>query len=158
MKPETRDAYYETEAVIDHYLWNKNTPPFVAKNLIQHFGISNPSPAYIEAVANAFAQGVYEADGVDFGDGKWGDMTATVAAILLDREATSVVLDADPAHGGLREPMVKIISLMRSMEYTRTDWARNAYPVLRRYMVDVLGQAPYEVRTVLASIASVSRQ
>jgi len=86
-------------------------------------------------------------NGVAFGTQVWGDMAATIAAILLDREATTVVLDADPAHGSLREPLVKVISLMRNLDYTRTSLARNAYPVLRRGMVDVLGQAPYEVST-----------
>jgi hypothetical protein len=30
LKPETRDAYYETEAVIDHYMHHPNAAPFVS--------------------------------------------------------------------------------------------------------------------------------
>ena len=40
-----------------------------------------------------------------------------VAAILLDKEARSLVLDADAAHGQLREPLVKLYHFLRSMEY-----------------------------------------
>jgi uncharacterized protein (DUF1800 family) len=112
--PEARDAYYETEAVIDEYLYNDNTPPFVSKVMIQHFGISNPSPRYIELVATSFKDGQFTwTDGNNsetFGAGEYGDMAATVAAILLDSESTSVSLDADPSQGcwddeklGLRE-------------------------------------------------------
>ena len=150
--PQTRDAYYETEDIIDHYLHNSNTPPFVSKLLIQHFGISNPSPRYIETVANSFKDGLYTwtdpGNGthiIEFGEGIWGDLASTVAAIVLDREATTVVLDADPAHGSIREPWLKVVGMMRSLEYTRTDIARNQYPVLRTGMVDIIGQAPYEV-------------
>merc|ERR1719223_1901943 len=60
-----------------------------------------------------------------FGSGEYGSMEATVAAIMLDREARNVLLDADPSHGSLREPLLKYMSLMRSMNYA-TD-----QPVIR---------------------------
>jgi len=107
-----RDAQYETEAVLSYFLNHANTPPFVAYRMIQRFGVSNPSPRYIEAVATAFADGVYGG----FGNGTRGDMAATVAAILLDREAKSTVLDVDPGHGSLREPLLKIMHVLRAME------------------------------------------
>lgn len=154
--PEDRDAYYETDAVIDHTLHNENTPPFVSKLLIQHFGISNPSPRYIKTVATAFRDGKYTwADGssgssVEYGTGEWGDMSATIAAIMLDREATTAVLDADPVHGSIREPLVKVVSMMRSLEFERTDIARNTYSVFRNGMSDYLGQMPYEAPNVFS--------
>jgi len=103
--PEGRDAAYETDAVLDNYLYHPNTPPFVATSLIQRFGISNPSPRYISQVSTAFKTGVYSKKKlpVSFGNGRYGDLEATIAAILLDREATSVALDADPSAGSLRE-------------------------------------------------------
>ena len=109
---QVRDAQYETEAVLSYFLNHANTPPFVAYRMIQRFGVSNPSPRYIEAVATAFADGVYGG----FGNGTRGDMAATVAAILLDREAKSTVLDVDPGHGSLREPLLKIMHVLRAME------------------------------------------
>lgn len=48
---ENRDAMYETDEVLDTYFWHDNVGPFLAVRLIQRFGISNPSPRYIEAVA-----------------------------------------------------------------------------------------------------------
>ena len=48
---ETRDAIYETDAVLENYLYHDNVAPFLAMRLIQRFGISNPSPRYIEQVA-----------------------------------------------------------------------------------------------------------
>ena len=41
--------------------------------------------------------------------GEYGDMAATVAAILLEPEARSVMLDYDPTFGRLREPLLKVI-------------------------------------------------
>ena len=41
--------------------------------------------------------------------GKYGDMAATIAAILLEPEARSVMLDYDPTFGRLREPLLKVI-------------------------------------------------
>ncbi len=56
-----------------------------------------------------------------FGSGEYGDLAATLACILLDRESSHVILDKDPTHGSLQEPLLKFIRLMRSMEYTQTD-------------------------------------
>jgi cullin-associated NEDD8-dissociated protein 1 len=102
--PEGRDAAYETDSVLDNYFHHPNTPPFVAMRLIQRFGHSNPSPRYISMVSTAFKSGVYDVKKLPtFGNGDYGNLEATVAAILLDREAVSFALDADPSVGSLRE-------------------------------------------------------
>ena len=49
-----------------------NTAPFLASRMIQRFGTSNPSPAYIRAVAEAFRDGTYSSNGVVFGQGEIG--------------------------------------------------------------------------------------
>ena len=77
-----RDPAYETEAVLDSYLYHPNVAPFVATRLIQRFVTSNPSPRYVEAVARAFTNGTH----AGLGTGAYGDLLATTAAILLDRE------------------------------------------------------------------------
>ena len=102
---------------MDHYFFHDNTPPFLASRLIQRLVLSNPDPRYIAVVANAFKTGTYNAGGKIFGSGKYGDMAATFAAIYLDRAARNVLLDADIANGALREPIVKVLALMRSMEF-----------------------------------------
>lgn len=118
-----RDAAWETESVLDHYVTHPNVPPFVAKSLIQRFTTSNPSPRYVETVANAFRNGSYVdgASGETFGTGEYGDLAATVAAILLDREARFATLDADTTHGGNREPLLGLIHFLRAMEYKSRD-------------------------------------
>jgi hypothetical protein len=78
-------AENENSALIDHLFEHENTPPFVAFRLIQRFVSSNPSPRYIKAVATAFKTGTYAGAGhtTTFGAGKYGDLAATIAAVLL---------------------------------------------------------------------------
>jgi hypothetical protein len=144
--PHTRDIYYEVDATIDNIFRSENTAPFISKILIQRFGISNPSPRYIEAVSTAFFDGVYEwTDGTQtfsFGNRKYGNLAATAAAILLDREATSPLVDLDPAGGSLREPLLKVMGVMKSMEYTPTVHDRNEHPKFW-HMQTKIGQMPY---------------
>jgi len=152
--PEVRDAYYEVEAVLDHYVRHDNTAPFVSKLLIQRFGISNPSPRYVETVATAFQAGAYESQNITFGDGKWGNLGATVAAILLDREATSTILDADPAHGSIREPLLKVVGFMRSMDFTRTNHSKLIYPLFEVWAANSrMGQMVWEAPDVFSFFA-----
>lgn len=44
-------AHHETDAVLENYFYNNNVAPFLAMRIIQKFGISNPSPLFIERVA-----------------------------------------------------------------------------------------------------------
>uniref|UniRef100_A0A7S4RIT9 Uncharacterized protein n=2 Tax=Ditylum brightwellii TaxID=49249 RepID=A0A7S4RIT9_9STRA len=108
-----RDAHYETQAVSDHFFYHPNTAPMLAYRIIQRFGISNPSPRYVRTVSEAFISGEYK----NFGSSMYGCLEATIAAALLDREARSVILGADPFHGALKEPLLKVIGVMRSMEF-----------------------------------------
>ncbi len=39
----------------------------------------------------------------------------------MDRESRDVLLDSDPTFGSIREPLVKVISLMRNLNYQQTD-------------------------------------
>ena len=73
---------------------------------------------------SAFKQGKYDNPDPtidDFGDGRYGNLEATVAAIILDPEARSIVIDADPTSGSLVEPMMKITRVMRAMEFETND-------------------------------------
>jgi len=74
----------EVESLIDHLFYHPNTPVNIGKQLIKRFVTSNPSAGYVEAVGNAFRTGTY--DGIQY-SGKYGDLGATVAAILLHPEA-----------------------------------------------------------------------
>ena len=85
---EGRDAYYETEAVLEYFAQHPNVAPFIAHKMIQRLGTSNPSPGYIEAAAVAFTTGSYTAGGQTFGDGRYGSLEALVAAIILEEVRT----------------------------------------------------------------------
>lgn len=93
-------------------------------------------PRHAKAVATAFYTGKF--NGTTY-SGKYGDLGAAVAAILLDSEATSDVINLDPYYGRLREPLMKVMHVLRSMEFKTKDgsemelkavegvWGQNAY-------------------------------
>mmetsp|Transcript_20151 Transcript_20151/g.41987 ORF Transcript_20151/g.41987 Transcript_20151/m.41987 type:complete len:2123 (-) Transcript_20151:67-6435(-) len=136
-----RDATYETDALIDHLLRHPNTAPFISHRLIQRLVTSNPSPRYVGVVAEAFRSGNY----AGVGTGEHGDLAATVAAIFLDREARDVVLDADPAFGLVREPILKLLHFMRSMEFETTPGNEE---LELKTMSSVIGQQIWKSPTV----------
>ncbi len=111
-------AALEVEMLIDHLFWHPSLAPFVSKLMIQRMVTSNPSPRYVSAVATAFRTGTY--GGRTF-SGVYGDMGAAVAAIVLDREARSVLLEADPSFGVIREPLLRVIHVLRAMNYQGND-------------------------------------
>lgn len=88
---------------------HQNVAPFVSMRLIQHFVTSNPSPAYIERVSRVFNNN---------GAGVKGDLISVLKAILLDDEARRVdySLLVEPADGKLKEPLLFITSLIRSLK------------------------------------------
>jgi len=90
---------------------HENTPPFVSRALIQFLITDNPSPAYIERVANVF---------IDDGNGERGNLEAVWKAILLDPEARDVALaDTLPQYGRLRDPYIRLMHLARLLRMDR---------------------------------------
>jgi len=147
MVQDSRDAMFETDAVIDHYFYHPNVAPFISRRIIQRFGISNPSPRYVTQAATAFSTGSYTSLGITFGDGKYGNLGAMLAAIVLDREARSAVLDADPTFGSLREPMIKLMAFLRAMKFKSLD----AVKELSLFdLSTAIGQKPYESPNVFS--------
>lgn len=137
---DIRDGEYEIEAMLDHYFNHPTTAAFVAKALIQRMITSNPGPRYIEVVATAFNTGRYGS----IGSGERGDLAAVSAATFLDREAQSNVLEHDPSHGGLREPLIKVIHILRALELVTPPDAELVY------LKDepILEQRPYNAPSV----------
>jgi len=142
-----RDMYYETDAALDTYFYHPSHAPFLSIRIIQRLaGISNPSPQYIERVSSAYKNGSYVGR---FGSGTYGDLGALTAAALLDPEARSISLDADPLHGHQREPMIKITSFLRSMD--TTFFAPLSAPLYDGAdVVHLIGQAPYRAFSVFS--------
>jgi uncharacterized protein (DUF1800 family) len=99
---------------LDNIFNHPNVGPFVGKILIQHLVKSNPSPAYIERVAAAFAND---------GNGIRGDMQAVISAILLDPEARANDNGGNdqPTDGHLQEPALFIAGMFRAFGGTMTN-------------------------------------
>jgi cullin-associated NEDD8-dissociated protein 1 len=144
---EGRDAHYETEAILKHYVRHPNVAPFLAVRFIKRFGTSNPSPRYVEDVATAFTVGEYTVYGHTYGDGRYGSMEAMIAAIILHDEARTALLDADPTAGSLREPLLKLIAFLRSMEFT----SKSINPEIRlKGLEQKIGQEVYAIPNVFS--------
>ena len=99
---------------LDNIFNHPNVGPFVGKILIQHLVKSNPSPAYIERVAAAFANN---------GSGVRGDMQAVISAILLDPEARANDNGGadQPTDGHLQEPALFIAGMVRAFGGTMSN-------------------------------------
>lgn len=109
------------ESVLDSLMAHPNMAPFIGRQLIQMLVTSNPSPQYTARVAQAFTSGSY----AGFGTGTRGDLTATVAAVLLDADARQENPDAN--FGKLREPIQMFAGVLRALNgatdgQTLTDW------------------------------------
>ena len=81
-----------------------NVGPFIGKQLIQRLVTSNPSPAYVRAVAKVFN---------DNGAGVRGDMKAVVKAVLMHAEARQ----QSNSSGKVREPVLRLSAFLRAFGY-----------------------------------------
>ena len=101
----TPDPDGDLKIALDTLFNHPNLPAFFSKQMIQHLVTSNPSPAYINRVAQ-----VFENDGT----GVRGNLQAVISAILLDSEARDTAsATANPQYGKVREPLLRY-----------TEWAR----------------------------------
>ncbi len=102
----------ELSQVLDALFHHPNTPPVIARQLIQRFVTSNPSPAYIKKIAGVF---------IDNGSGVRGDLGAVIKAILLHHDARGKRFKLDSYFGKLKEPMLKVMQFYRAMETVTSD-------------------------------------
>lgn len=112
--PAGQTAQADLSAVLNVLTSHPNVAPFFSVRLIQHFVTSNPSPSYVQRVAQVFNNN---------GAGVRGDLKAVIKAVLLDPEARSGdTLDATqqpPTAGRLKEPAVLICGLLRALGTSR---------------------------------------
>ncbi|MFN0185976.1 MAG: DUF1800 family protein [Aquabacterium sp.] len=99
------DPRASLKAALDTLAAHPNVGPFIGKQLIQRLVTSNPSPAYVRAVAAAFDNN---------GAGVRGDLAAVVKAILMHPEARQVT----DTSGKLREPVLRMTALLRAFKFT----------------------------------------
>ncbi len=129
--PANQTPQKDVEDAVNNVFNHPNIGPYIGKQLIQFLVTSNPSPEYVVKVATAFNNN---------GQGVRGDMKAVLRTILLDPEARGDT-KTDPNAGKLREPVLFMTNLLRSLGGT-TDGV---------YLIDkstAMGQPPFESPTV----------
>ncbi len=131
--PAGQSTEEDLSSVLDILFNHPNTAPFFAKHMIKRLVTSNPSPEYIERVANVF---------IDNGEGERGDMQAVIRAILTDEEALGE--DAEHMPIKAKEPIVAVVNLMRALDMeTETEHVVNSdIPFWR------IGQGPMRANSV----------
>lgn len=111
--PAGQSGMEDISQAIDVLFNHENTGPFICKQLIQRLVKSNPSPAYVERVANVFA---------DNGNSVRGDMESVIKAILTDNEAYNCYWQEDIGNGMLRSPLLRYTQMMKGLQAeTETD-------------------------------------
>jgi uncharacterized protein (DUF1800 family) len=110
--PAGQTAQQDLDSVFDALMEQPTMAPFISQQLIQQLVTSNPSPAYIQRVAQVFSND---------GTGVAGNLQAVITAILMDPEARAA--DDPPAKvnanfGHLREPILFMTNLLRGLNAT----------------------------------------
>jgi uncharacterized protein (DUF1800 family) len=100
------DPYASLKTALDALAAHPNVGPFIGKQLIQRLVTSNPSPAYVKAVSDAFS-----ASG--------GDMKAMVKAVLMHPEARQ----SSNTAGKLREPVLRLAAYLRAFPHSSDSGA-----------------------------------
>jgi uncharacterized protein (DUF1800 family) len=108
--PANQTAEQDLDSLLDALMAQPTMAPFISQQLIQHLVTSNPSPAYIERVAQVFRND---------GSGAAGNLKAVITAILTDPEARAGDDAATPANfGHLREPVLFMANVLRGLNAT----------------------------------------
>jgi uncharacterized protein (DUF1800 family) len=101
--PAGQTGAQDLAAALDNIFNHPNVGPFIAKQLIQKLVTSNPSPAYVQRVAERFNND---------GSGRRGNLEAVVRAVLLDSEARSAPTGSNA--GKVKEPVLRLTQFWRA--------------------------------------------
>ncbi len=146
--PEGTTGEQSIDLALDGIFAHPNVPPFVARQIIQRFTASDPSPEYVERVASAFVSGRFLApSGQVFGDGQRGDLAATLAATLLDSSVHGDPSTQSDGSTKIREPIIKIAQWVRTFDVTDIDSSRSMFRDTSSSS-DGLGQHPWRSPSV----------
>ncbi|MFZ9904200.1 MAG: DUF1800 domain-containing protein [Steroidobacteraceae bacterium] len=106
--PANQGGERDLRSALDNVFNHPNVAPFISKQLIQKLVTSNPSPAYVQRVAERFNND---------GSGRRGNLEAVVRAILLDAEARATPSASAAATAGkLKEPLLRLTQLWRAYD------------------------------------------
>jgi uncharacterized protein (DUF1800 family) len=103
--PAGTDAETEITMAMDNIATHPNVAPFISKHFIRHLVTSNPTPGYVQRVAQVFSAN-YNAP---------NQLEHVVRAILTDAEARTAPDSAtDPDYGKLNEPVLFMVNFLRA--------------------------------------------
>jgi uncharacterized protein (DUF1800 family) len=125
--PANTSAQKSLADALDHLAGHTNVAPFISRQLIQRFTTSNPSPAYVRAVAAKFN---------DNGAGVRGDFKAVLKEVLMNPEAR----ERSSTSGKVREPVLRLTAFMRAFEHKSNSGRYDLE--LTESPATALGQAP----------------
>lgn len=140
----TAQPQQDLKIALDRLATHPNTAPFISKQLIQRLVTSNPSPAYVASVTQAFRS-------------SGGNLKATVKAILLHPEARTAPPLTATGYGKLKEPVLRFTQLLRALPHTSTAaaYGKTVNGVIPFYFVSLtddasnsLGQTPLRAPSV----------
>ena len=130
--PAGQSGNQDLQDALDNVFAHPNVGPFMAIRLIQRLTTSNPSPGYVNRVANVFNND---------GTGVRGNLGAVVKAILMDPEARPTMpMEID---GKLKEPLLRLTQLWRSYDAVSNS---GRYPLVASYIL--FGQGPLQSASV----------
>ncbi|MEM6769685.1 MAG: DUF1800 family protein, partial [Bacteroidota bacterium] len=132
--PGGQAGMMDIEQTIGHLSTHSNTAPFICKQLIQRFTTSNPTPRYVMDVAAVFNPTAPN----NFRD--------VLRAILLHPEARSCNPNSQPEFGKLREPMHRVMNMMRNFPLRPED--DGSYLFELGCLQETLGQYPLNAPSV----------
>lgn len=98
---QVADPEGSLKIALDTLSTHANVGPFIGKQLIQRLVTSNPSPAYVQRVSQAFTS-------------SGGNLQTTVVAILMDAEARDMTKTQSASFGKVREPILKLSAFLRA--------------------------------------------
>ncbi len=147
--PAGTNGVLRMSQALDALFHHPNVGPFMARQLIQRFVTSNPSPGYIYRVASVFN---------DNGSGVRGDLGATLRAVLLDPEARAPSYRDSVSYGKPIEPILRITRLLRAVPPPAPFADDNDPRLFVNYQWSLPEQAPLMAPSVFNFFQPVYRQ
>lgn len=144
VSPGANSGILEVKAVIDRLVANSNTAPFIARKLINQLVTSNPSDAYVQAVAAKFGS-----------TGNLGDVVKEILTYPLSNNIakTQFVSHYVEAGGGqkyvqsqkLKSPLLRVTQLLKAFDISNTS---NKFWLIGDDIQQALSQHPLSSPTV----------
>lgn len=139
--PTSAGIQSRVSLALDHIMSHPNVAPFICNQLIQRFVTSNPSPAYLQRVAQVFTS-------------SGGNLAEVVKAVLMDESLFDTNQRrvgglADDTFGKVREPFTRLVQWARATGATsiRGNWDTGTYDD-GVHSPSELGQAPLMATSV----------